>query len=300
MKPARCAAPWIHLTALLALLLTSGCGQVAQEKKDETDRFPHEAAEEADRNIRFGIPAPSRAEPSDREAFLITRPQYTLSYNARTRTPNWVCWQLCQEDLGKSQRGAFVPDPLLPKSFAHVTSHVYDGSGFDRGHMCPAQDRSAVQADMDATFYTTNIVPQAPHCNQRGWERLEAYCRDLTKEGHVLWIASGPAGVGGEGKEGVKKEISHAGLEVTVPAKVWKVILVLPRAAARPTRGSRTIAVIMPNTQEVDYEWAQYRVNVAEVEKLTGCRFWPTLPDDLAADLKGKTDEVKVRTPKPG
>ncbi len=299
MKPVRSPAAFIRLTMLLALFLPFGCGQVAQEKKDETDRPRHEVAEEADRNIRFGIPAPARAEPSYREAFLITRPQYTLSYNARKHTPNWVCWQLREDDLGKSQRGAFVPDPLLPKSFAHVTSHVYDGSGFDRGHMCPAQDRSAVQADMDATFYTTNIVPQAPHCNQRGWERLEAYCRDLTKDGHVLWIASGPAGVGGEGKDGVKKEISKGELDVTVPAKVWKVILVLPGASAKPTRASRTIAVIMPNTQEVDYEWAQYRVSVAEVEKLTGCKFWPTLPDELATDLKGKTDEVHVRTPKP-
>jgi endonuclease G, mitochondrial len=284
------------LTALLPILLALGCAQVALDNKDETDR---PLPEEADRNIRFGLPAPARAEPADREAFLISRPAYTLSYNARTHTSNWVCWQLRKEDIGKSQRGAFMPDPLLPKSFAHVTSHVYDGSGFDRGHMCPAQDRSAVQEEMDTTFYMTNIVPQAPHCNQRGWERLEAYCRELTRDGHVLWIASGPAGVGGEGKDGFKKEIGKAGIEVTVPAKVWKTILVLPNAEARPTRASRTIAVIMPNTQEVDYEWAKYRVSVAEVEKLTGCKFWPSLPHDLANDLKAKTDEVKVHTPRP-
>jgi endonuclease G len=55
----------------------------------------------------------------------------------------------------------------------------------------------------------------------------------------------------------------------------------------------------MPNTQEVDYEWAKYRVSVAEIEKLTGFKFWPTLPEDLSRDLKAKTDEVKVRTPRP-
>jgi endonuclease G len=152
---------------------------------------------------------------------------------------------------------------------------------------------------MDATFYTTNIVPQAPHCNQRAWERLEEYCRGLTRDGHVLWIASGPAGVGGEGKDGAKKEIGKEGLEVTVPAKVWKVVIVLPSDQAEPTRATRTIAVVMPNDQSVDYDWAKHRVSVAEVEKLTGLRFWPTLPEELAKDLKAKTDEVKVKTPQP-
>src|SRR5262249_33640734 len=154
-------------------------------------------------NVRFGLPA--KADPKDRDACLLERPQYVLSYNATTRTPNWVCWRLTANDIGKAKRGPFSPDPLLPANIAKVTSGVYDGQGFDRGHMCPAQDRSSSQADMDATFYTTNIIPQAPHCNQRGWERLEAYCRDLTKDGHVLFITSGPAGVGGEGSDGRKK-----------------------------------------------------------------------------------------------
>src|SRR5262249_7748903 len=144
-------------------------------------------------------------------------------------------------------------------------------------HMCPAQDRSSSQADMDATFYTTNIIPQSPHCNQRAWERLEAYCRELTRGGPVLGSRAGPraaAGrVGGEGKDGARKEIGKEGLEVTVPAKVWKVIIVLPNDQAEPTRATRTIAVVMPNDQSVDYDWARHRVSVAEVEKLTGFRF---------------------------
>src|SRR5437764_807980 len=80
------------------------------------------------------------------------------------------------------------------------------------------------QEDMDATFRTTNIVPQAPNCNQRGWERLESYCRELAKQGHVLQIACGPHGVGGTGKDGHKEEIGKGKVEITVPAKVWKVI----------------------------------------------------------------------------
>ncbi len=47
-------------------------------------------AQEPSRNIRFGLPSPAKADPKQREDYLMQRPQYTLSYNAKTRGPNWV------------------------------------------------------------------------------------------------------------------------------------------------------------------------------------------------------------------
>src|SRR5262249_51219905 len=135
----------------------------------------------ANPNVRFGLPAPAKTDPASREAFLLDRPQYVLSYNAETHTPNWVCWRLQSADIGHTPRQPFEPDPDLPRGFARVTAHDYDGTGFDRGHICPAKDRSATEEDSKAVFFMTNIVPQAPNCNQRGWERLEDYCRRLAK-----------------------------------------------------------------------------------------------------------------------
>jgi endonuclease G len=255
-------------------------------------------AQEPRPNVRFGMPSPARADPRQREDYLLERPQYSLSYNAKTRTPNWVCWCLRKSDVGHAKRGPFEPDPLLPGGFARVTSHVYDNSGFDRGHMCPAKDRSGTQHDGDTTFYMTNVVPQSPASNQKGWEHLESYCRELTQHGHVLYIACGPHGVGGTGKDGAKEEIGKGRVEVTVPAKVWKVILVLPEGA-EPTRRTRVIAIIMPNDQSVDYDWAKYRVSVADVEKLTGFKFFPAVPKDVARELKSRVDEVKVHVTPP-
>ena len=48
------------------------------------------AAAEPNPNVRFGTPSPARADPRQREDYLIARPQYVLSYNAEKRTPNWV------------------------------------------------------------------------------------------------------------------------------------------------------------------------------------------------------------------
>lgn len=289
------AMRWIALALLLGVGCTPPSGEMSKPAPPASIA-PHAAG---DRNVRFGVPAPASADPANRDAYLVVHSQFTLSYNGSKRIPNWVSWQLRKEDIGNAERGAFEHDDLLPKSFTTVSSRAYDGCGFDRGHMCPAQDRSATQADMDATFVTTNVIPQAPLCNQRGWERLESYCRDLTKKGSVLQINCGPAGAGGEGKEGVCQQIGKNSATIAVPAKVWKVVLVLPNENAQPDSRTRTIAVIMPNDQSVDYDWAKYRVPVRDVERLTGYTFFPQISGDVAAAIKAKADATEVRVPRP-
>ncbi len=118
-------------------------------------------------------------------------------------------------------------------------------------------------------------------------------------KGHELDIVCGPAGVGGTGKNGFKEQIGKGRVEVTVPAQVWKVILVLPEAGAEPRRNTRVIAVIMPNDQTVDNNWAKYRTTARKVEKLTGLKFFSALPQDLAEALRDHLDEVEVRVPTP-
>jgi endonuclease G len=85
---------------------------------------------------------------------------------------------------------------------------------------------------------------------------------------------------------------------VTVPAKIWKVILVLPSEDAEPRKNTRAIAVIMPNDQSVGYDWTKYRVSVREVEKLTGFTFFPKIPAEVSAEIKKDVDTVKVKVPK--
>jgi endonuclease G len=144
----------------------------------------------------------------------------------------------------------------------------------------------------------TNIVPQSPSSNQKGWERLEDYCRTLAHQGHVLHIVCGPHGVGGTGKLRSREEIGKT-RKITVPHVLWKVVLVLPREDAEPRKNTRSIAVIMPNDQSVGFDWTKYRVSVREVEKLTGFHFWPAIPAEVAQEIKGRVDDVRVRVSTP-
>jgi endonuclease G len=245
------------------------------------------------------MPAAATADPKQRENYLIDRPQYVLSYNDKTKTPNWVCWNLTAKDIGKTARGAFEPDPDLPAGFDKVLPKTYSGGGFDRGHMCNSKDRSDTEANNDVTFYMTNMVPQAPNNNQKTWEHLEEYCRTLAKSGKALYIVAGPHGIGGTGKSGFKTKIGQGGIKVTVPAHTWKVILVLDGQNASVTKRTRTIAVIMPNDQNIDLDWTKYRVSVHDVEELTGYRFFPDIPEMVANVIKAEPDTVVIENVTP-
>jgi endonuclease G len=74
-------------------------------------------AQDARRNARLGLPSDARPDPGQREDYRIERPQYVLSYNAKSRTPNWVAWRLARSDIGHAARAAFEPDPPLPRGF---------------------------------------------------------------------------------------------------------------------------------------------------------------------------------------
>jgi endonuclease G len=244
----------------------------------------------ANRNVRFGMPAEAKADPASKDAYLMERPQYVLSYNDSKKIPNWVCWNLTASDIGHTERSAFGEDPELPRDFRRVKNSDYTGSSFDRGHMCPSKDRSDTEENNLPLFYMTNILPQAPNNNQQPWRLLEEKCRDLAKHGNELYIACGPHGRGGTGKDNVRHDHIGKGTQIEVPATVWKVVLVLPNKDATPTAETKAFAVWMPNEQSVSADWKQYIVSVSEVEKQTGFKFFPTVPDDVAGTIKSRVE----------
>jgi endonuclease G len=201
-----------------------------------------------------------------------------MSYHRDRGIPNWVSWHLDSFWLGSAPRqDDFRPDPSLPEGWYRVTQFDYSGSGFDRGHHTPSADRTRTVADNSATFLMTNIMPQAPANNQGPWEELESYCRTLVSQGNELYIIAGGAGMGGSGSNGgITNTI--AGGRVTVPAVTWKVIVVIPNGdndLQRVDKTTRTIAVIMPNRQDIGIgtPWRNFRVSIRAVEALTGFNF---------------------------
>lgn len=282
---------------VLALVAGTGCNPLPPQGSGAggpVNVYPH---------LKMGNPSRAGDDPKDRDNYLMKKEFFALAYHDSKGTPNWVSWRLVKEDLGDAPRVPFYPDQTLPHGFTRVTPKDYTGSGFDRGHMCPHSDRASTPEASAATFVMTNLIPQAPGVNQGAWNGLEEYCRHLvTKEAHRLYIISGPAGKGGVGKDGPRDTIG--GGRVTVPAKCWKVVLVLPDGGDRDDidkvfARTRLIAVIMPNDETVKHDWPRYRTSVKKVEQLTGYTFFDQVPAEVIDPLKEKVDEVVVPHSRP-
>ena len=141
----------------------------------------------------------------------------------------------------------------------------------------------------------TNMMPQAPNNNQGPWEELESYCRTLVNQGNELYIIAGGAGVGGSGSNGGTTNTIANG-NVTVPAVTWKVIIVLPVGTDdvdRVYKTTRTIAVIMPNTQAIGINtpWRNFRTSINRVEGLTGFNFFSNVRPQIQNIIERHVDQ---------
>ncbi len=243
-------------------------------------------------HLAAGNPSDAQSDLNLPDNYLLIRDQYALSYDRDRGTPNWVSWRLTTADLDRNDPPlprcdasgqnpplpGFQPDRTLPEGWYRVRSADYTNSGFDRGHMVPSEDRKATQEDNCATFFMTNIVPQAPTNNRGVWAQLEAYGRTLTADGSTLYIVAGG--------EGTRFTIADG--NVAVPGYMWKAILVLPPGVSDPAQATAAtaIAVSIPNLNSVGSGWARYQVSVTCIESLTGLSLFSALPAGVAETVK--------------
>jgi endonuclease G, mitochondrial len=86
--------------------------------------------------LLLGNPSNAVTDPAVKNNYLIVRDQFAISYNDSLGQPNWVSWNLTQEDRGGSGRSpVFFEDPDLPAGFYRVTPSDYNNSGYSRPHV---------------------------------------------------------------------------------------------------------------------------------------------------------------------
>ena len=92
---------------------------------------------------------------------LIKYPHYTISYSEKHKQAEWVAYKLTRDMVLKAtaDRGhlTFKPDTSLESSKA-VRSSDYTRSGYDRGHLVPAQDMAFSSTAMKETFYMLSLI----------------------------------------------------------------------------------------------------------------------------------------------
>jgi endonuclease G len=198
---------------------------------------------EAPSNEHLAMGTPVDGDASN--DYLMTKPQYALSYNKEKNIPNWVSYSLNASHFGDVPRfkGKFLADESLPPGFYRVRHEDYVGSGYDRGHMVRSEERTRTPEDNKATFLLTNVLPQYHDLNAGPWLRLEEHIQDLAqKEKKQLYIVAG--GI-------FNKKPETIGKGVAVPSACFKVAVVVERGedARHVTEETPVIAVVMPNKE---------------------------------------------------
>jgi DNA/RNA endonuclease G (NUC1)/PKD repeat protein len=248
---------------------------------------------DASLQMQLGNPTGASADPSNHLHFLIQRSVESIDYSDTNGCANWASWDLTASDVGTINRSdAYTVDSSLPAGFRNIGTGTYgtvNGTSYDRGHMCPSQDRTDTLPDNLALFIMSNLIVQDSKNNEGLWGAFEGYCRGLATTQELL-ITCGPYNFGS-----TTAGASH----VFIPSNIFKVVVCAPlgagNALSRVTNANpasiRVIAIETPNNDSVSgHTWQNYITSTKQVQLDTGYNFFSALPNNLAWVLRSKVD----------
>ena len=120
--------------------------------------------------------------PSAAQLVVHKSESFTSLYDLQLQMPRQVEWTLRAADISNSKREpswTFYND--LHVAGATARHSDFTRSGYDRGHLCPAADRSTSTASMRSTFSLANVCPQVPALNRGAWKVTEDSCRHMAQ-----------------------------------------------------------------------------------------------------------------------
>ena len=213
---------------------------------------------------------------------LIKYPYYTISYSEKHKQAEWVAYKLTRDMVLKAGSASrahmpFKPDSNLDKSKAVKTSD-YTRSGYDRGHLVPAQDMSFDETAMKETFFMSNVSPQDKDFNRGKWKELENETRNWASKYDEIYVIAGPVLT----KRAIKR-FPKDKKYIPVPHSYYKIILDF----TGNENEVKAIAFWLRN-QETEIPLSGFVTTIDEIEKLTGIDFFPGLPDDIEDELESR------------
>ncbi len=213
--------------------------------------------------------------PTSTTGVVIEHTYFTLSYAEAHEQAEWVAYELSKKHLSQNdfERPDFVEDRKVRSKSAHWRN--YKGSGYDRGHLCPAGDRRFSFDAYHETFLTSNISPQNNDFNSGVWNRLEQKTRYWAKKYNGVYVVTG--GV-------LKKGLKRIGSErVSVPEAFFKIVM--------DTSGGeyKAIAFLIPN-EPTNKSFYEYVTTIDDIESQTGIDFFPKLTDKTENRIEAEID----------
>lgn len=215
---------------------------------------------------------PENILPASTTGEVVRHTYFALSYDEDHEQAEWVVYEITRERLNENwaaRPNTFRPDPDVRTESA--TPRDYNGSGYDKGHLCAAADMAFNEKAIDETFLMSNMSPQKPGFNAGVWRELEECTRDWARKFKRIYVATGPVLT--------QTPLGSIGFsKVTVPGAYYKVLYAPEQHKA--------IAFVMPNELS-SKPVMDYAISIDKVEQLTGLDFFPNL-------LKGMDEEIEA------
>ena len=212
-------------------------------------------------NLDYGTPAAD---------CVVDRPGYALGYSEEHEQAAWVMYRMTREETltrAAVRTDDFREDPNIV-TFSALPSD-YSRSGYDRGHLAPAEDMKFSEVMMRDSFYMSNMSPQKPGFNRGIWKKLEKEVRRYAYNEGSVFVITGPIL-----ERGLKK-IGKAN-KVSVPRRFFKIVY-------DETPPRKMIAFILPN-EGTARSLTSFVTTVDEVERLSGLDFFAGLADEDAME----------------
>lgn len=199
---------------------------------------------------------------------------YTLSYSEDHEQAEWVQYRLTPDMLIKTVNRSdnFRPDPNISTGSASLDDYV--GSGYDRGHLCPAGDMVNCTDAMSESFYLSNMSPQSPGFNRGAWKNLESVVRNWGST-DTIYVVTGPVFNSNKGQIGENK--------VTIPGYYYKIIYSLAK--------QEMIGFLMPN-EKISNDLTSFIMSVDQIEQYTGIDFFSDMDATLQNKLEAAVDQT--------
>lgn len=146
------------------------------------------------------LPLTSFAQSFIKPDTILIESYYISYYNYKILGPSYVCYKLYKGGGDISRRGFYF------KGKKGLPHYNYLHSGFDKGHLVPAEDFAFSKKALASTFKYHNALPQAPRMNRGIWQSYEKKIRRLSQNDSLFIVCGGSDFIG------------------PIPRKCWKVV----------------------------------------------------------------------------
>ena len=207
-----------------------------------------------------------------------TRRNYSMCYDTKNYLARWVAYPMhSYYTEGSYSSDTFRKDPLFDET-EQITDSYENGTQYNKGHQVAGAHRKVTAEARKQVYYFTNMTPQIASLNSGKWAQLEGKEREAWNCSDTLYVVSGCH------FENYNTIIQNKdGKSCPMPTHYFKVML---RTKAGDTR--KHVQDCSASELICAGYWVKHGENssvtpqlksVAEIEQLTGFRFFVNVPN---------------------